>query len=522
MGGRFLLHSGLIAFTAFSWIASLPPHNLGEFAYLLFIPLFVWIYREPDWKSLFWVGFLSSVFAWLGIFIWLRHVTVVGTLILALCLSLYTVLWLSYVRWLLPRIRDRAFPFRLLGFWGIAGFWVLLEYLRSYLIYGMPMGPLALSQWQKPVLLQMLAWTGSYGLSFFLIFFNCCLAHTIYQMVSFKRSGIQFLRWFKVDFYAAILALIALIFLYLSCLPRSLQTEEAFSFALIQPNFSPLLEWDPLENQRRMVSLNAQVEQTQLLEFDLLLMPESVSPNPILGDVDTLDLFQHWASLLERPILTGNLAHSHTSDIWYNGIFLVDARLGLRSDFYAKRQLVPFGEYTPEPFGAWLEPFGGIQGSFSAGTGAQLIPIRLAGKEWIFGPLICYEDMFPRQVRESVRAGAELLYVATNDAWYGTEGAAFFHAAHSVLRAVENRRPILRCGNAGWSGWIDAYGSIRGILTDASNSIYFKGSGRFSFRPQREWCRQQSFYTRYGDWFVGLSALFSGLAVGLCKYIQRQ
>ena len=78
---------------------------------------------------------------------------------------------------------------------------------------------LALSQWQKPVLLQVLAWTGHYGLSFFLIFFNSCLAHTLYQMVSAKRVGPLFLRWFKIDFYVAILGLMALIFLYLASLP---------------------------------------------------------------------------------------------------------------------------------------------------------------------------------------------------------------------------------------------------------------------------------------------------------------
>lgn len=522
MGGRFFIHLGLVVSTALLWIGSMPPFNLGELAYLLFIPLFFWIYSEPDWKSLLRVGLFSSFFAWLGIFIWLRHVTFAGTLILALSLSLYTLLWLCYVRWLLPRIGNRAFPLRLLGFFGIAGFWALLEYLRSFLIYGMPMGSLALSQWQKPVLLQMVAWTGDYGLSFFLIFFNCCLAHTLYQMVSVKRGGVLFLRWFKVDFYAAIFGLIALIFLYLSALPKVLQTEEGFSFATIQPNFPPLRDWDVVENHRRMEALNAQVEQTQLLDFDLLLLPESVSPNPILGDAETLDQFEQWARLLERPILTGNLAHIRPADLWYNGIFLIDPVLGLQSDFYAKRELVPFGEYTPEPFGSWLEPFGGIQGSFQAGMGSQCIPIQLAGKEWIFGPLICYEDMFPIRVRESVRAGAEVLFVATNDSWYGTEGAAYFHVAHSVLRAVENRRPILRCGNAGWSGWIDAYGSIRGVLSDEAHSIYFRGSGRFIFSPQAEWQGKQSFYTRHGDWFAGVSAVLAGAGVGLAFRFNRR
>jgi apolipoprotein N-acyltransferase len=136
----------------------------------------------------------------------------------------------------------------------------------------------------------------------------------------------------------------------------------------------------------------------------------------------------------------------------------------------------------------------------------------LKGKEYAFGALICYEDIFPALARETVRAGADVIYVATNNAWYGEEGGAYFHAAHSVLRAVENRRPVIRCGNAGWSGWIDAYGSIRSVLTDESNSIYFKGSGNFTLTLDNQWQSYTSIYTRYGDWFVGASAIFAAFA----------
>ena len=71
--------------------------------------------------------------------------------------------------------------------------------------------------------------------------------------------------------------------------------------------------------------------------------------------------------------------------------------------------------------------------------------------------------MFPNLARASVLGGADILFVATNDVWFGEEGAAEFHAAHSVLRAVENRRPVIRSGNAGWSGWSDPMGNVRGL-----------------------------------------------------------
>ena len=79
--------------------------------------------------------------------------------------------------------------------------------------------------------------------------------------------------------------------------------------------------------------------------------------------------------------------------------------------------------------------------------------------------------------RESARGGADLFFVATNNAWYGEEGGAEQHAAHSVLRAVENRRPVMRAGNGGWSGWIDSYGTVRDLLVDSEGTIYFRGGG---------------------------------------------
>ena len=101
--------------------------------------------------------------------------------------------------------------------------------------------------------------------------------------------------------------------------------------------------------------------------------------------------------------------------------------------------------------------------------------------------------------------GAALLFVATNNAWYGEGASAYQHAAHSVLRAVENRRPLLRVGNGGWSGWIDEYGLIRNVLLNDEGTIYFRGGTVFEIDRDRRWVGRTTFYTRHGDWFVWVS-----------------
>jgi apolipoprotein N-acyltransferase len=110
-----------------------------------------------------------------------------------------------------------------------------------------------------------------------------------------------------------------------------------------------------------------------------------------------------------------------------------------------------------------------------------------------------------------VLAGSEFLAVLTNNAWYGEGGAAAQHASHSVLRAVETRRPVLRCGNGGWSGWIDEFGSVRATVLNAAGSIFFRGTETITVTRDARWIGQNSFYVEHGDWFTLLCAILAAL-----------
>ncbi|HET7536795.1 MAG TPA: nitrilase-related carbon-nitrogen hydrolase, partial [Candidatus Didemnitutus sp.] len=123
--------------------------------------------------------------------------------------------------------------------------------------------------------------------------------------------------------------------------------------------------------------------------------------------------------------------------------------------------------------------------------------------------LICYEDIFPHLARDSTKAGAELLAVLTNNGWFGEGGAAYQHAAHSVLRAVENRRPLVRVGNGGWSGWIDEYGAIRATLLGENGTVYFRGADTVTITRDVRWRGRSSFYTQSGDWFLILCTVLA-------------
>ena len=285
-----------------------------------------------------------------------------------------------------------------------------------------------------------------------------------------------------------------------------------FTAGVVQPYIAPELKWDPDLELQNLLSLEQLTRSVAIMESDVLLWPEASTPWPVKGYGEMQARVEALVDDLGKPILMGNLAYYPESDLWSNGAFLVQPEAGLSEFSYTKRKLVPFGEYVPRGF-RFVEKVVPVGGDFMSGQGPGLIPLSIEERSWNIGTLVCYEDTFAPLARESARAGAQVFFVATNNAWYGEEGGAPQHAAHSVLRAVENRRPVVRCGNAGWSGFIDSYGAIREVIVDETNRVYFKGGGTLSVFQYEDWLRRQSFYTRHGDWFVMLSAGFVILAL---------
>jgi apolipoprotein N-acyltransferase len=349
--------------------------------------------------------------------------------------------------------------------------------------------------------------------SFLLIFFNLCVAQTLrHRFVKKERK--MWMGWFSPDLYLGLGGLGVCIYIFFASLPAVQSAQQMFTAGVVQPYIPPSLKWDPERELQNLEILEKQTRFVASIESDLVLWPEAATPWPIVGTPQMQARIERLVNEIGKPILMGNLGEDDASEEWVNGTFLVEPGSGLLSQSYAKRELVPFGEYVPEPFG-FMDKIVPLGGSFVPGESVGLIPLQIGETRYQVGSLVCYEDVFPSLARKTARAGANVFFVATNNAWYGEEGGAEQHAAHSVLRAVENRRPVMRVGNGGWSGWIDSYGTIREVLVDAAGSIYFRGGGTYSVFEFEEWERQQSYYTRHGDWFVGLSAMAAFLAAVL-------
>ncbi|MCK4263575.1 MAG: apolipoprotein N-acyltransferase, partial [Candidatus Aminicenantes bacterium] len=117
-----------------------------------------------------------------------------------------------------------------------------------------------------------------------------------------------------------------------------------------------------------------------------------------------------------------------------------------------------------------------------------------------FGSPICYEIIFPNLVRKFVKKGANFLVTITNDGWYGKSSAPYQHFSISVLRAVENRRYLLRAATTGISGIIDPYGHIL-----AKSELMTKTCLSQNITPSRTLTP----YTKHGD-YLSIGSLTFG------------
>jgi apolipoprotein N-acyltransferase len=243
----------------------------------------------------------------------------------------------------------------------------------------------------------------------------------------------------------------------------------------------------------------------------LLVWPESALPDYLFRHEEWEQLIA--AQVVQRgvPIVTGGLhvvfGETENEYDYYNAAFLYDAT-GDRGSHpvYHKRYLVPLVERVPFVNPRWfdLRWFGG----FSTGGVGQLYEVEIGQ----FGIMICYESAFEDLSRDYRRRGADFLVNVTNDDWFGETTAPFQHAAHLVLRAIENRIGIVRAANSGISEFVDPLGreSKRTRLGEKTFSADIVLTSDVL-----------TIYTRLGDWVGFLVLCFTATLLGYSWWQKR-
>ena len=240
---------------------------------------------------------------------------------------------------------------------------------------------------------------------------------------------------------------------------------DALTAAVIQGNVSSLEKWKVSDIDRFVTDhLTLTYECVQETGAKLIVWSESIIPLTIPEYPHIENRISQVAYALGVTILVGGFDTTYgENDDYYdhNAIYLFSPNGLVSETRYYKRHLVPFGEYTPAKgvitaIFPILEELNLLSLPLTPGTDSNLFDTEY-GK---VGSLICFDSIYHQLSLDSVRDGAELLTISTNDSWFSDSAALSQHNGHAVLRAIETGRYILRSANTGISTVIDSEGNI--------------------------------------------------------------
>lgn len=402
--------------------------------------------------------------------------------------------------------------------------WVALE-LAAARATSVPWDQLGYSQIDNALLTQLAPFTGVYGISFVLVAANALLAWVMLGGVRSKLGGFAAGLWILVTGFAIILS-------HSITNSRPLPATTATA-VLVQPNLDvaednvwPGPQWDQHIAQFTKLAGDtctpyiAGIPQTGAptrnmpcppnpAHPDLVVWPES--PAPFVGaDPRFQQSMARVAQAEHAPLVIGGIGADFIGGnrgwLDYNSAMLFAAD-GSRIGRYDKIHLVPFGEYVPfKNFLTFAHKLTGRVSDFSRGTERRAFRITDGdGTTHRYGVFICYEAVFADEVRHFARNGAEVLVNISDDGWYGDTSAPWQHLNMVRMRAVENRRWILRDTNNGVTAAIDPYGRVRQSIPRHQVDAL---PAQYGFRDD------VTFYTEHGDVFAWLCAILSiGLVV---------
>ena len=529
-------HWMLAALSALLLFLSFPNTNLFPLAWVALVPFFLATRQTANGKPTFWIGYLTGFLFFAGLLIAIAllypYANIFATLFGYLLLVGYTALYFGVFPILMRMVPWRSgllFPV------AAAVIWTALEWVRSWLMTGFPWGSIGYSQWNNPLGIQIASLVGVHGVSFVIVLFNAGIA------TMFCNHH----RW-RQEIPALVLPLILVIF----CLgygasqlrdapsidrasdSTASAAAQTLNIALIPGNIAQLEKWDVRQFPQilqRYINLTHTAGQENP---DIIVWPETaVRSEALTGKWPTY--YRRFLLMLRDialPILIGTAIegdeiHETIGKFYrrapekdpdekknaniYNRILSISPD-GKITGGYAKKHLVPFGEYVPlaNLLPDFIPDF--IQFKpFAHGKSVNLLPVfnvknNTENQKIEIGASICFESVFPDEFRRPVQKGAQVMGIFTNDAWF--KGTAFpeLHLSMAPFRAVENRITVFRCANGGFTCVVDPFGRIATplITPDTTQQVLMASVPILSSSE-----RKQTLYTHYGDWFPMLCAI---------------
>ncbi len=515
---RFLLI--LSVATAAILSLSFPPFHFGVLACIGFVPFLILsdAIERPGryFRYSYLTFFLFSLFSlyWVGGFTHGKdpYLMIAGAALFfwePLVLSVPAMVYFFVKRSLRTRYSVITFPF----------IWVTMEWLYALGELAFPWLTIGNTQTYQLEKIQIADITGVYGLSLWILIINVL----VFFLVRVIQSGSKDNRRFYLA--SAIIILYMMPNLYSPDKDHFRNTEgRSINVGIVQPNIDPWSKWEGANTftsrwrqaQHYLELIGKNINQNT----DLVVLPESAVLLNLPAYYQQMSDFRKVVDSLNVSVISGyvkiqyyepEIAPPTSSSIKgttlrydsFNSIMFVEPG-NENVQTYSKMRLVPFAERIPYadkvPF--LIEPLRwgvGISNWGLAKDSTVFIGTALNSK---FLAMVCYESIFPEFVAQFVDNGAEFLVFTTNDSWWGNTSGARQHNQYSILRAVENRRWVVRCANGGISSFVDPMGKMYD-QTEMYTETYIQRA----IEP----LQNKTFYSMHGDWLARVCASIAGL-----------
>lgn len=355
----------------------------------------------------------------------------------------------------------------------IPWFWLFYEFIYSITDFKFPWLSLSNGLPYFTSYIQISDIIGSYGLTILILYANI-FAYLSWK--SFKDNKLN------VKLASVFILIITLPIVYgVYKISSYEESNSKIRVGLIQPNLNPNKKWE-------IGNLDAQIDLYEKMSLkaihqgsELIIWPETALPVYLLTEryQNETKRIQNFVDSFNISLMTGMphaeyffnpetapeeakpLKNSNAVYTSYNSIlfFKPNNKVGQ----YGKIKLVPFGEKVPlvdvfPVLGKWIKWNVGIS---SWNTGQDTVVFNYLNKhekEIGIGGVICIEAIYPDFISAFVERGAEFIAVVTNDSWYGNSSGPYQHKEMQVLRAVENRRSLVRAANGGISCIVNPLG----------------------------------------------------------------
>ena len=385
-----------------------------------------------------------------------------------------------------------------------ASVWTVAEWFQTVGWWGVPWGRLPLGQIDATLLVRSSAIFGSYFVTFTMIAVNFLLAMALMNTDVRKLGVVLSVSLFCLDLALGVVVT-----------ATYKESGEIVRVAAAQGNISSSEKWDEDSLNNTMKVYANLTEHAATNGAEIVLWPETALPYDLLKSEQLCTYVSELAKENQVTILVSAFTEDEESGLLCNSIIEVKPDGSLGETIYSKQRLVPFGEFVPmrELVMLLIPPLadiGMLDEDLAAGENSVILSTEAAN----IGCGICFDSIYETLMLESVRNGAELIAISTNDSWFGDSAALDMHNSQSRLRAIETGRYVVRSANTGISSVIDPLGNVKEEL----------GALERGYVISNVYLRNDTTpYTFIGNAFVYICIAFSATVstVDLCQKLRN-